>query len=129
MPLRKLFAALLCLIYVYTNQLGIHAFALHGETIQANAHTITQEDCWDHDTNSSMECITQWKNVVSSYDNIDINSIYIAYINSSSIIFPITQKDLIDKYYFSIHDPGRGVQWVFSKFIDDLYGKGIIMID
>lgn len=136
MNIRKLFAALLCLVYVYTNQLGIHAFAMHGEAEQSDINVITHKDCWHHDNHntkkdnddSSMDCLTQWKNASSSYSNSTIDTPFIARdVNLTTFLF--IDKKVIDQYYYSIHDPGWWIHWNFSKFLDDLYGKGIVMID
>jgi hypothetical protein len=135
MNIRKLFVALLCVIYVYTNQLGIHVFAMHWELLQNSTEVSTQENCWHNNTHNSdnnksnMDCLTQVKDVLSSeYDSVTIDTTYVAHDNNIAVLL-YSEKQIIDQYYYSINDPGRWDQGNFSKFLDDLYGKGVVMID
>lgn len=134
----------LFIIYMFSNALIVHAFAMHGaHDVAAHSHHYNTEkettgshnntDCYhDQDTENTKtpsdinhtKCLEQVKEVFASKHHILDESI-------SARVFPRVcatwqERDIVLRN-ISLHDPWRAKHGNFSLFVEQLYGHGVIM--
>lgn len=141
------------IIYFFTAQLTVHAFAMHPawHWDSEHHHAASQPDCWhpqaSHDHNDHADdshhknhddhwehdmsmCLEQsmWAFTINviEFSSIEVKN------TTSYYDYNGTQYLAVNQYFVSLHDPWRPwewwSEWTFSKFLKtDLYGHWIIM--
>lgn len=150
----KLLSVILSLLYFFTAQLSVHAFTMHwslhwewrwgaehhhedkkpgcwhpqpthdhSDHADNTQHQENHDDHWDHDMSMCLDQ-SMWAFVIS---DIDIQDLSLALVQPIRNDIKITSS-IHDQYFYSLHDPWRWEDWVFSKFLkNDLYGHWVIM--
>ena len=132
--MKKVIAITLSLLYFFTAQLTVHAFAMHGWSHWNHHNNNTQEQhhCWHINNNWSEEdkhdmslCLKQ--SMWAFVENIPyITDNNVAYIYQQT--YALSSTETTDQLYtFSLYDPWWWEDWNFPIYLDELYGHGIIM--
>jgi hypothetical protein len=129
--MKKYLSACCICIYLFTAQLTVHAFTMHGwwehtkhtQHMQTHEHTTTPpQERSDH--NMSV-CLKQSIAILDTYTPLIIDTLF-----SYGLVKTYTDFSLLpnkDEYIVSFHDPWWGDDGDFPRFVDELYGHGIIM--
>ena len=130
--MKKSISIILTLLYLFTAQLTVHAFAMHwwSHWTHNNNHTEKQHHCWSttndkEDTHDMSLCLEQSMWAFVEYVPYIIDS-GTDYLHQTDYKFSI-DKTAEQLYTYSLHDPWWGDDWNFPRYLDQLYGHGIIM--
>lgn len=134
--MKKSVCIILTLLYFFTAQLTVHAFAMHWwlHWNHHNTHTEAQHHCWHtHDSSNKDKedshdmslCLEQSMWAFVEYMR-NISDTITKYIYQPTYTF-FSNESTEEFYSYSLHDPWWGEDWNFSEYLDQLYGHGIVM--